>query len=542
MASAGPDQTGLIGFPVLLDGTGSNDPDGVPSPLSFAWTQIEGPPVTLSGADTAQASFIPSALGAYAFRLVVSDGAAEADDTVAVVVVNQAPIADAGPDQTGLAGVTVLLDGTGSLDPDGAPSPLSFAWTQTDGPPVTIEGADTAQPRFTPAALGTYAFRLVVSDGAAEADDTVAVTVVNQGPIADAGPDQTGLAGDQILLDGSGSQDPDGAPAPLSFAWTQTEGPPVTLAGADQAVASFTPAALGTYSFRLVVSDGEAEDDDTVAVTILNQGPTANAGPDQTGRVGTAVVLEGGGSTDPDGQPSPLSFAWTQTAGPPVTLVGADTARPRFTPAASGTHTFRLVVSDGEAEDDDVVSVIVELSSAVVFADDFEQARGWTTNPGGTDTATTGRWERAVPQATMNGNVPMQLRIPTSGSFDLVTGGPAGADVGANDIDNGTTSIRSPEITLPIGQLTLSFSYYLAHLTNATSADFLRVRVVGKGSQVALQELGAATDRAAAWQSRSVDISSLAGQRVRILIEAADAASASLVEAAIDDMRIEAQF
>ncbi len=542
VADAGPDQTGPIGTEVLLDGTASTDPDGVPSPLSFAWTQIEGPPVTLAGADTAVASFIPAALGTYAFRLVVNDGADAADDTVAVVVVNQAPVADAGPDQTGLAGATVLLDGTGSLDPDGAPAPLSFAWTQIEGPPVTLSGADTAQASFTPVALGTYTFRLLVSDGAAEADDTVSVTIVNQGPIADAGPDQTGLAGDLILLDGTASSDPDGAPSPLSFAWTQIEGPPVTLAGADEGVASFTPTALGTYTFRLVVSDGEAEDDDTVSVTIVNQAPTADAGPDQTGRVGTAVVLDGGGSIDPDGQPSPLAFAWTQSDGPPVTLAGADTARPSFTPAALGTYTFRLVVSDGEAEDDDDVTVIVEQSSAVVFADDFEEARGWTVNPGGTDTATTGRWERAVPQATNNNGLPMQLRTPTSGVFDLVTGGSAGADVGANDIDNGTTSIRSPEIILPVGQLTLSFSYYLAHLTNATTADFLRVRVVGTGSQIALQELGAPSNRAAAWQSVSVDISELSGQRVRILIEAADAASASLVEAAVDDVRIEAQF
>ncbi|HET9530332.1 MAG TPA: enoyl-CoA hydratase/isomerase family protein, partial [Blastocatellia bacterium] len=64
--------------------------------------------------------------------------------------------------------------------------------------------------------------------------------------------------------------------------------------------------------------------------------------------------------------------------------------------------------------------------------------------------------------------------------FDLATGAAAGASVGANDIDNGVTSIRSPEITLPIKQVTLSFNYYLAHLTNATSADFLRVRVTGQ--------------------------------------------------------------
>lgn len=31
-----------------------------------------------------------------------------------------------------------------------------------------------------------------------------------------------------------------------------------------------------------------------------------------------------------------------------------------------------------------------------VFTDDFEAARGWTTNASGTDTATTGHWVRAT--------------------------------------------------------------------------------------------------------------------------------------------------
>jgi hypothetical protein len=35
-----------------------------------------------------------------------------------------------------------------------------------------------------------------------------------------------------------------------------------------------------------------------------------------------------------------------------------------------------------------------------VFSDDFESDKGWVTNPGGSDTATTGMWERANPEET----------------------------------------------------------------------------------------------------------------------------------------------
>src|SRR5690606_7725267 len=115
----------------------------------------------------------------------------------------------------------------------------------------------------------------------------------------------------------------------------------------------------------------------------------------------------------------------------------------------------------------------------VVFEDDFETNRGWQVNPNGTDTAVSGAWERGDPEAT-NSNGAKQLGTTTSGTNDLVTARLAGASAGANDIDGGVTSIRSPAITLPAtGTLTLTFSQYLAHGSNATSADFLRVSVIG---------------------------------------------------------------
>ena len=82
----------------------------------------------------------------------------------------------------------------------------------------------------------------------------------------------------------------------------------------------------------------------------------------------------------------------------------------------------------------------------------------------------------------------------------------------------------------------------MAHLNNSSSADFLRVSVVGSTTTQVFQEVGAANTDAAAWATTSpINISSFAGQTVRILIEAADASTASLVEAAVDDVRITQQ-
>jgi hypothetical protein len=177
----------------------------------------------------------------------------------------------------------------------------------------------------------------------------------------------------------------------------------------------------------------------------------------------------------------------------------------------------------------------------VVFEDTFETDLGWQTNPNGTDTAISGAWERGNPEDT-NSSGAKQLGTTTSGSNDLVTARLAGASAGANDIDGGVTSIRSPAITLPAtGTLTLTFSQYLAHGSNATNADFLRVSVVGATTSVVFQRLASATNVNGAWATASASLNAFAGQTVRLLIEASDAGTASLVEAGIDDVRITQQ-
>ena len=177
-------------------------------------------------------------------------------------------------------------------------------------------------------------------------------------------------------------------------------------------------------------------------------------------------------------------------------------------------------------------------TGTTVYSDTFETATGWTVNAGATDTATSGVFERGDPAATSSG-VATQLGTTVSGSNDLVTGATAGASAGANDVDGGTTTVRSPAIMLPTGTLTLSFSWYLAHLNNATSGDYFRVRVIsGTTTTTVFTQAGAASNRAAAWQAATVNLSAYAGQSVRLQVEAADTGTASLLEAAVDNVTI----
>jgi choice-of-anchor B domain-containing protein len=177
-----------------------------------------------------------------------------------------------------------------------------------------------------------------------------------------------------------------------------------------------------------------------------------------------------------------------------------------------------------------------------VWEDTFETSLGWTVNPNANDTATSGLWERGDPEQTTSSGT-KQLGTTVSGVNDLVTGRLAGAGAGDHDIDGGKTSIRSPAVTLPAsGVLQVSLSWYLAHGSNASSADYFRVSVVHNGGTTQLfNQAGAASNRNGAWATGTWTLSAYAGQSVRILIEAADASGASLVEAGVDNVKITRQ-
>ncbi|HOE35418.1 MAG TPA: Ig-like domain-containing protein [Anaerolineaceae bacterium] len=474
--------------------------------------------------------------GPDSFTFVVQDGISDSNvATVSITVRTNADPVAYDQSVTAIAGFRNYITLAG-YDADGDPLTYLILDAPAHGDIVEQEGPELA---YRPDAgyAGPDSFTFVVQDGISESNvATVSITVrTNADPVA---YPQTveAVSGVPLPITLSGS-DADGDP--LTFlVVTQPRFGALTGSGADQVYTSYD-GFVGVDFFEFVVQDGIGESAVArVSINVISANRPPVADPQNlnaTSGVPLAITLTG---SDPDGDA--LTFIVTDQPDH-GTLTG--TAPELIYTSASGyigPDSFQFVVSDGVLTSTPATVTLTVTSSGpvTVFFDDFETEKGWVRNPNGTDTATTGKWERANPEYTWWMG-PKQLGTTVSGSNDLVTGPRAGREPGSYDVDNGVTSIKSPSIVLPANSsLTLSFSYYLAHASNSSSADYLRVKVVGASTATVLQVLGTNKDKDAYWTVRTVDLSAFAGQTVYILIEAADNSQASLVEAAVDDLMI----
>ena len=205
---------------------------------------------------------------------------------------------------------------------------------------------------------GSIAFRVrsaeicgdnIDQDCSGTADDPAICTPVNHAPISHAGSDQTKPVGTTVQLNGTASSDSDGNL--LSFSWVFLSKPTsstATLGGTNSATPTFVIDKAGTYTAQLTISDGSLSSTDTVVISTSNSAPSAEAGPDTGGQVGTTVTLDGSGSSDVDG--NALTYQWTLLSTPATstaTLTDPTSVTPSLTIDVFGDYVVQLVVHDG---------------------------------------------------------------------------------------------------------------------------------------------------------------------------------------------------
>ena len=306
---------------------------------------------------------------------------------------NNAPIADAGTDQTVTTGALVKLDGNDSSDIDG--DSLIYIWSiilKPEGSSPILSNSLVVSPTFSADMDGEYTMSLIVNDGIiiSEASlinikalgvednsteqNTSTVVVINERPIADAGFDRNVTTGSLVVLDGSGSSDSDGDS--LSYLWSVESQPTdsnVTLSSSVSISPTLSTEIDGNYTFNLIVDDGNLSsitDKVNIVSYTPNTVPISDAGLDQNVTTSFLATLDGSGSYDENNDS--LTYEWnivSSPSGSAAVLSDSTTAYPTFMADLYGTYIIGLVVNDGK---DSSIESTVTISTPDTFTTVWE--------------------------------------------------------------------------------------------------------------------------------------------------------------------------
>ena len=181
-----------------------------------------------------------------------------------------------------------------------------------------------------------------------------------------------------------------------------------------------------------------------------------------------------------------------------------------------------------------------------VFADDFTTDQGWTVGAPGDD-ATSGVWVRANPVGTTTGGTQVQPQGALFGDAAYITGQHPGGGAGANDVDNGRTTLTTPRLDLSDADGTTTISYWRWYSNSAGANPFNDVFVVDISSDdgqtwVNVETVGPDGPQVSGgWFEHRFNPADLVPptDQVRLRFVASDDDPQALVEAAVDGFRIQ---
>jgi len=236
----------------------------------------------------------------------------------------------------------------------------------------------------------------------------------------------------------------------------------------------------------------------------------------------------------------------------PLALTGAPPSYSGSFPAGpcgqQFEYYFHAQIGDGSIVKDPPdapasVHALDILDISVTIDDNFETATGWTVGAPG-DTATTGIWVRADPVGTPAQPEDDHTANPGVNCFVTGNGTPGGA-VGANDIDGGATTLTSPNLALA-GQPDATISYWRwFHNTynGPNTQDTMVVSISPDGSTwVNVETLGpGGSGVSGGWIYKEFRVGDyiVPTNTTKMRFVPADIGTGSIVEAALDDFRVQ---
>jgi len=370
------DVTSIIDLNVTVDGSRSYDPDG--EIMGYMWDfgdrfiESESIECVVTGV-TAKHTYAMA--GTYDITLVVVDNDGITAEAVQRVSLETVPTVPPVLDPIGAKTVnemTLLTFTATATDADTPVQTLTFSLSGTvpAGASITSAGVFTWTPTEAQGP-GDYTFNVVVSDGSQTDSETITVHVneVNVAPVLGAIGAKT--VNELALLTFTATATDADIPVQTltySLSGTVPAGASITSAG----VFTWTPSAIGDYTFDVVVSDGSLTDSETITVHVV---ATSNT-PPVLGAIGAKTVNElalltfTATATDADIPVQTLTYSLSGTvpAGASITSAGVFTWTPTEA-QGPGDYTFTVVVSDGSLTASQSVSVRVnEVNVAPVLA------------------------------------------------------------------------------------------------------------------------------------------------------------------------------
>ncbi|WP_343840139.1 PKD domain-containing protein, partial [Bowmanella denitrificans] len=377
---------------INLDGSGSFDPDESPEPLHYQWQLLSAPTgsnvsqVNVDSNNPALADVVSDISGEYRFRLTVDDGLLSDSADALVLVVNRAPVAEAGENRQVGENTHIALDGSASSDADG--DLLSYQWRIISLPQnsqAMLSDAQSVTPNLTTDIPGIYILGLIVNDGEdSSLEDQLSIEVLadNIAPVARASYSGDLLVGTAVTLDGSASSDADNGPAALSFQWQFIALPTGSglkqgdIQSAQSPLASFSPDLAGNYQLQLSVFDGELTDTTLLTMAVADVPVcqlNANAGVDLAVETGNQVQLDGSASLISSACIN-TEIAWQFVSVPQGSqlssndIVNSGELQAGFMPDNAGVYVVSLSLTDGAVSAADSLMVTVT-ANAIPVAD-----------------------------------------------------------------------------------------------------------------------------------------------------------------------------
>ena len=305
----------LGGAPTAAGGTG---------PFSYHWS----PGASLNDSTKANPSASPTVSTTYFVTVTDGFGCSQIDS--ATVVINSAPVANAGTDTAICSGASVIIGGNPTTS--GGSGPYTFQWSPGTGLNSTTSSNPTANPTVTTSYSVTVTDRLGCS-----AVSSVTITVHNN-PVANAGSGVILVAcsSDSVQLGGSPSAS--GGDTPYHYLWIPTAG-----LSCDSCPNPWVSHLGSSATYTLLVTDSfGCSNSSQVLVTVKNSTLTANAGNGATFCHGSVTTVQLGGNPTAVGGSVPYNYSWTPVSGGGLSC----TSCPNPNALASSTTTYQLVVSD----------------------------------------------------------------------------------------------------------------------------------------------------------------------------------------------------